>query len=90
MVDLQDFLSAAPVSALRWLADPVGNRAESGPFIHGVAYMAVGPEGGFSSQERQAAEAAGWQTVSLGPRILRIETACAVLATLVACDVHGQ
>jgi 16S rRNA (uracil1498-N3)-methyltransferase len=37
--------------------------------------FAVGPEGGFSDQEIQQAEAAGFISVSLGKRILRTETA---------------
>lgn len=35
----------------------------------------IGPEGGFTPEERQAAQASGWELVSLGPRILRTETA---------------
>ena len=41
----------------------------------------VGPEGGFSDAEVKAARKAGVQTVSLGPRILRTETAALVLAS---------
>ena len=37
--------------------------------------IAVGPEGGFSAAEAQAALQRGFLTVSLGPRILRAETA---------------
>jgi 16S rRNA (uracil1498-N3)-methyltransferase len=40
--------------------------------------FAVGPEGGFTEQEIQQAEAAGFVTVSLGKRILRTETAAMV------------
>lgn len=43
----------------------------------------VGPEGGFSEAEASQATAAGLQVVSLGPRILRTETAGLVLAALV-------
>lgn len=46
--------------------------------------IAVGPEGGFSDQEFNLALAHGWQGVSLGRRILRVETACLVLAAVVA------
>jgi 16S rRNA (uracil1498-N3)-methyltransferase len=42
----------------------------------------VGPEGGFTDQEIAAATDAGALTVSLGPRILRTETAGPVLAAL--------
>jgi 16S rRNA (uracil1498-N3)-methyltransferase len=40
--------------------------------------IAVGPEGGFTEQEIQQAETAGFVSVSLGKRILRTETAAMV------------
>jgi 16S rRNA (uracil1498-N3)-methyltransferase len=51
-----------------------------------VAFL-VGPEGGFSDEEVAAAEAAGWRRLSLGPRILRIETAGTTLAALAAISI---
>ena len=43
----------------------------------------IGPEGGFAPEEAEAAVAAGFQTISLGKRILRTETAgMAALAVL--------
>ncbi len=42
----------------------------------------VGPEGGFTPQEVRQAVSRGARTVSLGPRILRSETAGIVAATL--------
>jgi 16S rRNA (uracil1498-N3)-methyltransferase len=48
------------------------------------AAVLIGPEGGWTDSERQLAIAAGWQPVSLGPLILRAETAAsAALAILV-------
>ena len=45
--------------------------------------LMVGPEGGFSEQEEQAAIAGGALALSLGPRVLRTETAgLAALAAL--------
>jgi 16S rRNA (uracil1498-N3)-methyltransferase len=43
----------------------------------------IGPEGGFSVEEIDAARAAGIQPVTLGRRILRMETAAVVTAALV-------
>jgi 16S rRNA (uracil1498-N3)-methyltransferase len=37
--------------------------------------LAVGPEGGLSSSEIQQAEASGFSALTLGPRVLRTETA---------------
>lgn len=43
----------------------------------------IGPEGGFAAEEVAAAQAAGLQSVTLGKRILRAETAALVAAALV-------
>jgi 16S rRNA (uracil1498-N3)-methyltransferase len=42
----------------------------------------VGPEGGFSDEEARQAQAAGFQPVRLGPRILRAETAGIAIVAL--------
>lgn len=44
--------------------------------------FAVGPEGGFTDDEVTVAREAGWSIVSLGPRILRVETAALALAVM--------
>jgi 16S rRNA (uracil1498-N3)-methyltransferase len=44
--------------------------------------VAVGPEGGISEAEARAAEVAGARLASLGPRVLRTETAAVVGAAL--------
>ena len=46
--------------------------------------LAIGPEGGFADEEVAAAVPYGWQTVDLGARILRIETAACGLAAIAA------
>jgi len=46
--------------------------------------MAVGPEGGWTAEEEALFDAEGWKSVSLGPRILRAET-----AAMTAMAVHG-
>jgi 16S rRNA (uracil1498-N3)-methyltransferase len=45
--------------------------------------LLVGPEGGFSEGEAAAAEQAGFKLATLGPRILRAETASVVACALV-------
>ena len=51
--------------------------------------LLIGPEGGFSDKEYGDAEAAGFAAVSLGPRILRTETA-AVAALTIAQTLWGD
>lgn len=45
-------------------------------------FVLVGPEGGFSDEEALQAQAAGFQPVRLGPRILRAETAGVAIVAL--------
>jgi 16S rRNA (uracil1498-N3)-methyltransferase len=47
-----------------------------------AVYALIGPEGGFSAEESQQAETAGFIPVRLGPRILRAETAGLVIVAL--------
>ncbi len=46
-------------------------------------FVILGPEGGLTAEEVTQARQAGFQSVSLGPRILRAETATVAAATLV-------
>jgi 16S rRNA (uracil1498-N3)-methyltransferase len=50
--------------------------------------LAVGPEGGLTDEEADQAVASGWLLVSLGPRILRVETAGVALAAWAAGQVR--
>ena len=47
--------------------------------------IAIGPEGGFSDEEVEELKKAGFETVTLGPRILRAET-----ASMYACSVVAE
>lgn len=74
-------LHGAPVA--RWLLDP--EVAAAGPgTTPGDQLVLSGPEGGLDESERAAALAAGFRPWSLGPRVLRAETA--PLAALVRLD----
>jgi 16S rRNA (uracil1498-N3)-methyltransferase len=50
--------------------------------------LLVGPEGGLAAGESEAAAAAGFVPVSLGSRILRVETA-AIVAVALAAEASG-
>lgn len=65
-------MTGEPVAPLSHIANPPTS-----------CFVAVGPEGGFTETEVQEALAAGFVPVSLGPRILRAETAALAAAVLV-------
>ncbi len=46
-------------------------------------FIMIGPEGGFTSQEIEKAKACGFITATLGPRILRAETATIAASVLI-------
>ena len=50
--------------------------------------LLVGPEGGLAAAEVEAAQSAGFVPVSLGPRVLRVETA-AIVAVALATEALG-
>lgn len=68
---------------LRWVLDPAGAPGLGGEPETRTAALLVGPEGGLTAGEVEAAKALGFRPVSLGPRILRIETAAVAGAALV-------
>lgn len=70
-----------PAQGRRMLAHPSGKPL--GKSLDAVpTLVAVGPEGGFTEQEVALAQAESWEIVSLGPRILRVETAALALAAM--------
>ena len=56
----------------------------AGPILRGDSLAVfIGPEGGWIDNERSCLAASGWKSASLGPLILRAETAaCAALAVV--------
>ncbi len=54
----------------------------------GETILAIGPEGGWADDELEAFQNAGWISASLGPTILRAETA-AIAATAIAISEIG-
>jgi 16S rRNA (uracil1498-N3)-methyltransferase len=58
--------------------EPLGSISHAAPLV-----VAIGPEGGFTDLEVAGLESVGWRSVSLGPRILRIETAAIAVAAVV-------
>ncbi len=79
-----EYIRRSDLPATRVVAHPRRSEGAARPVVRQAAdvALAVGPEGGFTEEEIAAAEMAGWQILDLGPRILRVETAALVLATL--------
>ena len=50
--------------------------------------IAIGPEGGWAPEEEALFDANGWRAVSLGPRILRAETAAIAALAVVASSLE--
>jgi 16S rRNA (uracil1498-N3)-methyltransferase len=70
-------------SGMRLLLSPEGSATLAGLMRPtAAATVLIGPEGGFSDAEEQAAVAAGFTAVRLGPRVLRTETAAIAALTL--------
>lgn len=78
---VEQLLASNSTTPTRLFANPSGSilRREAVTTMGGIL-AAIGPEGGFAPGEVDAAREAGWDIVSLGPRILRVETAAIALA----------
>jgi 16S rRNA (uracil1498-N3)-methyltransferase len=75
-VKLGAFLKSRDPGRTLYFADETGGEAVGSSFKPGPALILTGPEGGFTSDEASAIRAAPSATpISLGPRILRAETA---------------
>lgn len=59
---------------------PLSELVASGGKALTALRVAIGPEGGFTEEEISIWEGRGWRTISLGPRILRIEMAALQVA----------
>ena len=77
-VDLQIILKPGATTPLKNIENPATKMC-----------LLIGPEGGFSEAEYKDAEIAGFRPVSLGPRVLRTETA-AVAAIAILQSLWGD
>ena len=81
---LEVWLAAEKNDALRWLLLPGAHTAlRDLPRPQKPIELLVGPEGGLTDAEADAAHRAGYQPVRLGPRVLRTETAAPALLAAV-------
>lgn len=88
--NLERAVLAAPTGD-RIVLDPAGIplTGPSAPTLRQPLVIAVGPEGGLESDEVMVLQQAGFRPASLGPTILRFETA-AISALALARTIFGQ
>jgi len=77
-----------PARRLMLSPDETGRSLRASLPDRAATALLVGPEGGLEPAETEAARAAGFAPVSLGPRILRVETA-AIVAVALAAEALG-
>jgi 16S rRNA (uracil1498-N3)-methyltransferase len=82
---LEDQLDGLFHGGLRLVADPSAERpigAMAADLRDRRVLLAIGPEGGWNDFERRLLETHGFQSVGMGPRTLRTDTACVALLAL--------
>ena|SRR5690606_978631 len=74
---LAEAAAALPAGARRLTLDPgaAAGVRDLAPPVGRCVVVGIGPEGGWSPRDRDVLEAAGFEGLRLGPRILRTETA---------------
>src|SRR3979490_631135 len=81
-VPLKDFLRTSDGS-MRLVLSPAATATLADlPRLVSAVTVLIGPEGGVAEAEQEAAVAAGFKPVRLGPRVLRTETAAIAALTL--------
>jgi 16S rRNA (uracil1498-N3)-methyltransferase len=84
-VQLRRFVEEIDPERHLYFADEAGRDPLASTVQEGPAAILIGPEGGFTDEERAFVRGFGASAISLGPRILRAETAAlACLSTYMA------
>jgi RsmE family RNA methyltransferase len=89
---IEDHLDGVSGNAIRLVADPSGTV----PLRDAIAgrdrrvLIAIGPEGGWNEYELTLLETHRFQRIGLGPRTLRVDTACVALLALAHDQLKTQ
>jgi 16S rRNA (uracil1498-N3)-methyltransferase len=85
---LKDSISNTKLRLFFWEEEHgIGLKSILGKYSGSEVCLIIGPEGGLSAGEAEMAKTAGYQSVSLGTRILRMETAAVVATALVLYEL---
>lgn len=88
---VEDHLDGYFRDGTRLVADPTGTTS-IGPALsdhpHGRVLLAIGPEGGWNRFELNLLQGHGFRLVGLGPRTLRVDTACTALLAIAHAALH--
>jgi RsmE family RNA methyltransferase len=90
---VEDHLDRLFSEGVRLVADPGGTMTVGsavGERTDHRVLIAIGPEGGWNAFELALLEAHGFRPVSLGPRALRVDTACTALLAIVHASMQGR
>jgi len=95
VVHWSEFVASLREAAPFFVAHPGGQTlsqtvSQVMPAATAEVIVAIGPEGGWTDEEVALAESRGAQRISLGPQILRIETAALAAAVLLSGLRHDR
>jgi 16S rRNA (uracil1498-N3)-methyltransferase len=82
--------ASADVALIPWEKEAARTLRDVLPGTAETVALFIGPEGGFEDGEIELAQRHGVQPITLGPRILRAETAAAAAALLVLYELERQ
>jgi 16S rRNA (uracil1498-N3)-methyltransferase len=84
VITLENWLLEFERGGMELMMDPdAGNDIGAFDYDGGLVTLLVGPEGGLEAEECEAAHAAGFRSLTLGPRTLRTETAAVAGVTAI-------
>ena len=89
---IEDHLDGFFGEGVRLVADPSGTTSVGSALSNHRdqrVLVAIGPEGGWNAFELTLLEAHGFQRVGLGPRPLRVDTACTALLAITHASIVG-
>ena len=87
-LSLEKALEQKPLQGKGWILSNIENQNKGFPDSessdHGKPQrVLVGPEGGWHQDEMRIAEMSGFQSIILGPRIMRSETAAIIAVSII-------